>query len=479
MKSSFVWARGILLLLFSAVAAHSQCTFGIAPSPAFVDSTAQTLTVQVTASTPQCAWEAASSGFATISGSPAGEGTGTVTYSISLNSTGFPRTVQLTVAGQTLQLTQQSTATTFSDVSPGDFYFDAANLMAQNFITSGCATQPFQYCPDLDVTRGQAAVFIVRSVMGGGANADTFPFTSVPWFSDVPADHPFFKWIQKMKDLGITSGCGPTSYCPDEALPRDQAADFIIKARYGAGVSFGFTSTPWFSDVSPAYPFFMWIQKMRDSGITAGCSAAEYCPGDLVSRGEMAVLVMRGAFNLLLPAGTPAITSVTPVSGTSGTTTSVSVTGRNTHFAQGTTTATAGADISAVGIVVADATDLTAQFSIPPNVAAGPVSVVVNTGAEEAVGPNLFTITSTTPQSAVTINNFSFQPQTLTVTAGTDITWTNAQPGVTHTVTADGGSFGSPNIPSGGTFSQTMSTTGTYSYHCSIHPFMTGTITVQ
>jgi plastocyanin len=78
----------------------------------------------------------------------------------------------------------------------------------------------------------------------------------------------------------------------------------------------------------------------------------------------------------------------------------------------------------------------------------------------------------------VTIQSFSFGPQTLTVSAGTTVTWTNDD-SVTHTVTAADGSFNSGNLKPGDQFTYTFSAPGTYSYHCSIHPFMTGQVVVQ
>ena len=77
----------------------------------------------------------------------------------------------------------------------------------------------------------------------------------------------------------------------------------------------------------------------------------------------------------------------------------------------------------------------------------------------------------------VTIDNFAFGPSSLEVSAGTEVTWTNQQ-GSPHTITADDGSFTSDNIAKDGTFSFTFLTPGTYTYHCEIHPNMTGTITV-
>lgn len=80
--------------------------------------------------------------------------------------------------------------------------------------------------------------------------------------------------------------------------------------------------------------------------------------------------------------------------------------------------------------------------------------------------------------SAVSIVNFSFQPVTITISVGTAVTWTNTA-STGHTVTADDGSFKSNTLGSGVTFSQTFATAGTFTYHCSIHPSMKGTVTVH
>jgi predicted lipoprotein with Yx(FWY)xxD motif len=80
--------------------------------------------------------------------------------------------------------------------------------------------------------------------------------------------------------------------------------------------------------------------------------------------------------------------------------------------------------------------------------------------------------------SAIQIANFAFAPTSLTVSAGTTVTWTNAD-STAHTVTADDGSFDSGNLDPGKTFSFTFKTPGTYAYHCAIHPNMKATIVVK
>ena len=95
----------------------------------------------------------------------------------------------------------------------------------------------------------------------------------------------------------------------------------------------------------------------------------------------------------------------------------------------------------------------------------------------------------------VAIQDFSFRPSTLTVKAGTAVTWSNSGPSV-HTVTSDTMVFQSSDLASptagdpyggggraGASFQFTFNTPGTYAYHCSLHPpssypGFTGTIVV-
>ena len=81
---------------------------------------------------------------------------------------------------------------------------------------------------------------------------------------------------------------------------------------------------------------------------------------------------------------------------------------------------------------------------------------------------------------AVAVQNFAFSPQTLTVKAGTNVTWTNSD-SAPHTVTStDGpstsasptGLFDSGQLASGATFSFTFTRAGTYYYECTIHASM-------
>ena len=77
----------------------------------------------------------------------------------------------------------------------------------------------------------------------------------------------------------------------------------------------------------------------------------------------------------------------------------------------------------------------------------------------------------------VKIANFTFDPPTLTVKAGTTVTWINADD-IPHLVSENDGKFRSSALDTNDKFSQNFATAGTVEYFCAIHPHMTGKIVV-
>ena len=88
-------------------------------------------------------------------------------------------------------------------------------------------------------------------------------------------------------------------------------------------------------------------------------------------------------------------------------------------------------------------------------------------GAGEAVVP-----------AAVQIDNFAFTPATLTVTAGTTVTWKNDDDSP-HRIGDKNGTFKSAALDTDDTFSHTFAAPGEYPYICTIHPYMVGKIIVK
>jgi plastocyanin len=80
--------------------------------------------------------------------------------------------------------------------------------------------------------------------------------------------------------------------------------------------------------------------------------------------------------------------------------------------------------------------------------------------------------------ATVNIDNFAFAPATLTVTAGTTVTWKNEDDSP-HRIGDKNGTFKSAALDTDDTFSHTFAAPGEYPYICTIHPYMAGKIIVK
>lgn len=121
---------------------------------------------------------------------------------------------------------------------------------------------------------------------------------------------------------------------------------------------------------------------------------------------------------------------------------------------------------------------LTACASGPSN---GPITThtlnpsAVNGQSEPAASPSSDE-TGTAGKAAVSIENFAFNPASLTISAGTTVVWTNNDT-AGHDVKSP--EFTSPMMAEGQTFEYKFDKAGTYEYICGVHPAMKGTIVVK
>ncbi len=105
-----------------------------------------------------------------------------------------------------------------------------------------------------------------------------------------------------------------------------------------------------------------------------------------------------------------------------------------------------------------------------------PVSTSNNTYDQQNTQQNTQTEQTQQPKtSSISIKNYSFNPNSTTVSAGTTVIWTNNDP-MAHQIKSD--TFNSAVLNSGETFQFTFNIPGTYNYICSIHPSMKGKIIV-
>lgn len=107
------------------------------------------------------------------------------------------------------------------------------------------------------------------------------------------------------------------------------------------------------------------------------------------------------------------------------------------------------------------------------------VLLIAGCGKDKATDSNNNPPPDGTPGTTVVISNFSYSPSTLSVSAGDTVTWRNDD-NVNHTVTSNSGSeLNSPLLSHGQTYTHVFNSSGNYPYHCTVHPTMAGSVTVQ
>jgi hypothetical protein len=208
----------------------------------------------------------------------------------------------------------------FTDVPRSHPFYKKIETLLHKGITSGCSSS--EYCPDLEVSRGQIAIFTAKGLAKTAANipasgtVEGQPYDCTPGgvslFTDVDPTDMFCKHIHYLAEKNVDLGCGPGLYCPGDTLTRLQMAAFVAKALVQPGGDAAVPLTDGlsyscdpaspnshFTDVPVSDPFCKHANYLWAIGIIAGCSATEYCPTSQVTRDQMAKFLVN-AFNLKL-----------------------------------------------------------------------------------------------------------------------------------------------------------------------------------
>jgi hypothetical protein len=175
----------------------------------------------------------------------------------------------------------------FLDVPAAHPLHDFVASVFRAGITAGCGGGNF--CPGQPITRAQMAVFLLKTTHGPGW---TPPAATGAVFADVPAGAFAAAWIERLAAEGITSGCGGGNFCPSDPVTRGQMSVFLLRAENGPG----YLPPPavgLFADVPAASPFARFIERLAARKITAGCGGGNFCPGDPVTRGQMAAFLVK------------------------------------------------------------------------------------------------------------------------------------------------------------------------------------------
>jgi hypothetical protein len=180
----------------------------------------------------------------------------------------------------------------FADVDPADPFAPFIEKLFRNGITGGCGSG--NYCPGNAVTRDQMAVFLLKGKHG----SSYVPPPCAGIFPDVeclPTPAFAVNWIEELFNESITGGCGGGLYCPSNPVTRAQMAVFLLKSKHGSGY-LPPACAGIFPDVecTPTPAFAVdWIEELFNEGITGGCGGGNYCPDEAVTRGQMAVFLVK------------------------------------------------------------------------------------------------------------------------------------------------------------------------------------------
>ena len=176
----------------------------------------------------------------------------------------------------------------YADVTPDQWAVCHIKAIKTGKITGGCGNG--NYCPQGLVTREQMAAFLIRAIED---DPDVDYCNGVDPFLDVASGAWSCPHIKRLGELNITGGCGGGKYCPQGLVTREQMAVFIVRALEGNPAANYCNGVAPFNDVSAASWSCGHIKRLVELGVTQGCGNGNYCPGNEVTREQMAAFLDR------------------------------------------------------------------------------------------------------------------------------------------------------------------------------------------
>ena len=121
---------------------------------------------------------------------------------------------------------------------------------------------------------------------------DTLHWLAPYTFADVTPTYFAWRFVEAVSANGVIGGCGGDNFCPESLISRGEMAVFLLKAKEGSAYSPPACTMPLFSDVPCTHPQAPWINELVRRGVTAGCGGGNYCPTASVTRSQMAVFLL-------------------------------------------------------------------------------------------------------------------------------------------------------------------------------------------
>ena len=175
----------------------------------------------------------------------------------------------------------------FTDVDAGHPFYSNIQCLYCSNILDGYSDGTFR--PDAGVTRGQVTKLV--------ATARGMRWSIPPdrqSFADVPPSHPFWVYIEEVYGAGLISGYSDGTFRPGNSVTRGQMSKFASNAAgYADAIPPAQQS---FSDVPPADPFWLFIERAHLHGVIDGYSDGTFRPGASVTRGQAAKFISNAFF---------------------------------------------------------------------------------------------------------------------------------------------------------------------------------------
>jgi hypothetical protein len=178
------------------------------------------------------------------------------------------------------QATAVACMVSFSDAVEGSTFYSPIRCLACAGVLDGYSDGTFR--PQAHITRGQLAKIVANAAsLSDEVGGQTF--------SDVPADSPFYVFIERMAARGIIGGFGDGTFQPEQNATRGQIAKIVANsAGYNEDLQ---QQAPRFTDVPQDSPFYPYIERLASRRVVGGYGDGTFRPNDKATRGQVAQIV--------------------------------------------------------------------------------------------------------------------------------------------------------------------------------------------
>lgn len=168
----------------------------------------------------------------------------------------------------------------FSDVQPGDYFYDGLQYLYCRNDVSGYSDGTFR--PGNNATRGQVSKIVVLAEGWALSNP------AAPSFSDVAPGSVYYSYVETARAHGVINGYTDGTFHINDNISRGQLAKIVALSQ---GWSLLNPATPSFSDVPAGSAFYTYVETAVSKGVLSGYTDGTFRPGSLATRGQICKVV--------------------------------------------------------------------------------------------------------------------------------------------------------------------------------------------